>query len=241
MTSHDQQETDLGAAQQRTPYDVISSSRPFMLLAAMLAHIVIAPLIGNQFMQLGIFLAIVLASVNLAADNRRHLVASLGLAIPGATLAVIADVTGNIDYDWASYPFLLLLYLQVVRLMLTRIFKAREVTLDIVGLALCIYVMLGIVWVLFYTPVVALDPDSFMFNTPAGSAQDDGVMVYFSYVTLTTLGYGDVVPVSPLARGLAVLEAITGVLFLAVLISQLVGKYSVRSKGKELRRASRGD
>ena len=50
-------------------------------------------------------------------------------------------------------------------------------------------------------------------------------MTYFSYVTLTTLGYGDIVPISPLARSLAVLEALTGVLFLAVLISRLVGSY----------------
>jgi len=56
--------------------------------------------------------------------------------------------------------------------------------------------------------------------------------IYFGFVTLTTLGYGDVTPVSPMARSMAVLIAITGQLYMTILIAMLVGKFLARSEGK---------
>jgi voltage-gated potassium channel Kch len=85
-------------------------------------------------------------------------------------------------------------------------------------------------WILFYVPVLHFDPDAFFFaNIPEGVPQTTWLS-YFSFVTLTTLGYGDVAPVAPLARGLAMTEAITGTLFLAVLISRLVAAYGLRRR-----------
>ena len=57
------------------------------------------------------------------------------------------------------------LYLHVIRLMLSQIFRARVVTLDEIALALCTYVLLGLIWVLFYLPLLAVDPSAFAFNT----------------------------------------------------------------------------
>jgi len=82
---------------------------------------------------------------------------------------------------------------------------------------------------LFYAPLAAYDPDAFT-RPIVQEGSDAGVtLTYFSYVTLTTLGYGDISPVSPWARMLAILEALTGTLFLAVLISRLVGTYRSRA------------
>lgn len=73
-----------------------------------------------------------------------------------------------------------------------------------------------------------LTPDSFQFVMTDNSrrAMDDSNAFYFSFSTLTTLGFGDITPVSRVARTLAIMEAATGTLYLAILISRLVGRYS---------------
>ncbi len=203
-------------------------SRPLLLLAAILLHIVLGPQLSSIWLRLGLQAAIALAAVSLAADTTAHRRVSLALAAPGLACMAAAAATHNPFWDWAAFALLMALYVHVIRLMLRRIFMARRVTLDEIGLALCAYVLLGVVWVMFYLPLATVAPDAFVFNVPV---EPDGMgyaMLYFSYVTLTTLGYGDIVPVSDLARSLAVVEALTGVLFLAVLISRLVGTYSAR-------------
>jgi voltage-gated potassium channel len=95
----------------------------------------------------------------------------------------------------------------------------------IVG-AICVYLMLGVIWALSYELMEATIPGSFGGLTE--SAQSSGSSsdwVYFSFVTLTTLGYGDVLPLTDFARTLAYFEAIVGQFYLAVLVAGLVGAY----------------
>lgn len=206
-------------------YGIVMRSRPFVLLMALFLYIFIAPIIPGSLVNTALHTCIIIAAVNMAAGTRRHLVTGLVLGIPGMILMLLADATANRTLDWLSYPFLLALYLHVIRLMLMSVFRARKVTMDTIGMALCAYIMIGILWVLFYVPIATYRPESFSFPDTVTDPIFFGDLVYFSYVTLTTLGYGDVIPLTPLARGLAILEALTGVLFLAVLISRLVGAY----------------
>ena len=92
--------------------------------------------------------------------------------------------------------------------------------------AVCGYLLLGIIWGLMYSAVEEASPGSFAFPADARAPQtrmDSGVLNYFSFITLSTVGYGDVTPTWPLARTLAWLEAITGQFYLAVLVAGLVG------------------
>ena len=151
----------------------------------------------------------------------------MALGIPSMILVIMVYVLHDHVLDWFTMAFLLALYLFIIRLMLIQSFNAKVITLNTIGLALCTYVLIGTVWVLFYTPVLALDPNA--FSQPiTNEGEAFNTLNYFSYVTLTTLGYGDISPVSNIARNLAVLEALTGTLFLAVLISRLVGSYVSR-------------
>jgi nicotinamide riboside transporter PnuC len=89
-----------------------------------------------------------------------------------------------------------------------------------------VYLLLGLVWTLGYVLVFAFEPSAF----PAIDPTDDAAGIYaslqyFSFVTLTTLGYGDITPVGLVARQLAMAEAIVGQLFIAVAIAWLVGMY----------------
>jgi hypothetical protein len=103
--------------------------------------------------------------------------------------------------------------------------------------ALCGYLLLGIIWGLVYSAVETAAPGSFHVQSraragDAGAPADRGALGYFSFVTLSTVGYGDVTPTTPVARTLAWLEAVTGQFYLAVLVAGLVGfKVSQGLKG----------
>jgi voltage-gated potassium channel len=94
--------------------------------------------------------------------------------------------------------------------------------------AICGYLLLGIIWSLAYSALETARPGSFHASASAGgnaavAGLDFGTFNYFSFVTLVTLGYGDVTPVTPVARMLAWVEAITGQFYLAILVAGLVG------------------
>ncbi|OHB67808.1 MAG: hypothetical protein A2V70_11020 [Planctomycetes bacterium RBG_13_63_9] len=112
-----------------------------------------------------------------------------------------------------------------------------RVTFDNLCGAACGYVLLGTMWGLVYSMVHCFQNDAFageLVNQLSANDVDNGVnvsslMSYYSFVTLSTLGYGDITPMSPAARVLSWLEAISGQLYLAVLIARLVGLHIVHA------------
>lgn len=100
--------------------------------------------------------------------------------------------------------------------------ERRRVTHDVIFAAVCAYLLLGFVWAYVYEFLAMGMPDS--FHGPVATLNRDD-FTYFSFVTLATLGYGDIVPMSRPARALAVIEAVSGQLYLAILISRLVGAH----------------
>jgi Ion channel len=106
--------------------------------------------------------------------------------------------------------------------------RMRRVDARMLSASLCAYLMLGI-W--FYGIYKLLPEESFTPPAsevfPQGHDNTRGDLFYFSFVTLTSLGYGDVSPVSPIARSIAILEVVLGQFFLAVLIARQVGMFLV--------------
>ena len=101
-------------------------------------------------------------------------------------------------------------------------FTGRVDQNKIVG-AVCIYLLMGLLWAFAYLIVEAYFPGS--FNGLDGNLwqENTDTMVYYSVVTLTTLGYGDVTPEGPIAKFLAYMEAVTGVFYMAILVASLIG------------------
>lgn len=212
-------------------FGLAQENRTFMLLFALVLQIALAPLNTRGSWIPDLLQAITtVAAVIMAADAKRHLRIGLGFAIPSVLLLLLHGLITNPWLQWGAYVFLVLLYCFIILLLLDKIFKARVITINVIGMALCTYILLGTLWVLFYVPIAAFDPGAFHFPSAQGPAQSLTSLQYFSYVTLTTLGYGDIYPINPWARALAVLEALTGTLFLAVLISRLVGSYAASRK-----------
>ena len=103
--------------------------------------------------------------------------------------------------------------------VLAQTFGGADVSIHHVQGAVAAYLLLGLVWAAAYALVAALHPGAFASNV---SLQQDRSFVYFSFVTLTTVGFGDVTPVHSTARSLVVLEALTGQLYPAVLLARIV-------------------
>jgi len=105
--------------------------------------------------------------------------------------------------------------------------RAWEVDSEQLFAALDAYLLVGVIFGVGYTLLDQISPDSF---SPAADALALPAGVYFSFVTLATLGYGDIVPANSTARGIAILEAVAGQMYLAVLVARLVSLYSQKAK-----------
>lgn len=107
------------------------------------------------------------------------------------------------------------------------VFAQNAVLKDTLFGAVCVYVLLGLTWAYLYIFLESLQPGSFNLQLPAddafGALSSD--LLYYSYTTLTTLGYGDITPVTAQARSLAIVEQVVGVLYIAIMLARLVSMY----------------
>ena len=114
-------------------------------------------------------------------------------------------------------------FLLATVLMIEKIFSDRQVTIDTIVGGISVFLLIGDLWFLFFETIYLLNPAAFTSSAETINFFD---LLYFSFTTLTTVGYGDIAPVSPLAKVLTNLEGICGVMYPAVLIGRLVGIYN---------------
>ena len=118
--------------------------------------------------------------------------------------------------------------MQMLVMIWIHIVKEEDVTSDLIMAAACAYILLGLVWANAYYLLEIFHPDSFKASENMGD--DIWNFYYYSFVTLTTVGYGDITAITKPARALSILEAITGQLYLAIMISRLVGLHASQIK-----------
>jgi len=113
------------------------------------------------------------------------------------------------------------------------ILRAPRITMEVLCTAVANYLMLGLLWAFGYTLVAGVNPDAFVVTygvTSVGHLMRGVNSFYFSFATLCTIGYGDIVPVSGVARMLAILEAVVGMFYMTMLIARLVALYSSEAR-----------
>jgi hypothetical protein len=121
--------------------------------------------------------------------------------------------------------FGLLFLLLLLAILIVKVFRKGEVTPDRIRGAIVVYLLIGGMWSFFYFTIALTIPHS--FNWPKNLAVGDlqavqQTLTYFSFITLTTTGYGDVTPAIPLTRTLAMFEALMGQLYLVITLARLV-------------------
>jgi voltage-gated potassium channel len=202
------------------------------LLIALALLIFFAPFLeeikgGDLF--LAILLSLVLISAVFAVASRRStLIIALLLVIPALVGRWINYFQPELVPPAIFLTAGLALVAFVVANLLRFVLRAPSVNADVLCASISAYLMLGLLWTLAYWLVDQLNQEAFSFNTTNGTKETMAGFnaFYFSYITLSTAGFGDITPVSKVARMLAATEAITGVLYVAVLIARLVGLYS---------------
>ncbi len=209
-----------------------TKARPFtFLFVSLLALIILPPLLPYRPL-VGhvpglLFSVSMIAALFVLARRSSELWLALGLFLPAAVLQWLS-VTGPAAALVVGNAVTILFFLLVGLGILRYILRAEVVDREVILSALCAFLVFGIVWAQAYELVAFFDPGAFFipdgmieasFNP--GRAIGD-VLTYFSFVTLTTLGFGDVQPISPPAQSLAVGEAIVGQLYLVTMIARLV-------------------
>ena len=119
---------------------------------------------------------------------------------------------------------LILLFMAFSAFQILRDISTRStVTADTIRGAICAYLFIGLAWASVYELIVALQPGAMSLGGTPSVRNQEANLVYYSFVVLTTLGFGDITPLSQLARGLTWIEAVAGQLFVATTIGRLVG------------------
>jgi len=176
-----------------------------------------------------ILMTVVLVSGVLAVGgHRRTLILGVILALPtlaGKSINPYLPEQASVEFFYiARLVFIGFLIWEFLRFIL----RAPRVNSEVLCAGMSVYLLLGLMWMFAYLLVAWAVPDAFVFT--AGPAAGQSLHLrnafYFSFITLSTVGYGDIIPVSNVARMLAAMEAITGTLYMAVLISRLVALYS---------------
>ena len=202
------------------------------LLIALAVFLICAPFVeefeGGRLVLSLLLSLVLLAAVFAVADRKRTLAIALVLAVPAIAGRWINHFRPDLIHPSVFLVCSLMLLAFVIAHMLRFVLRAPMVTVEVLCGSIAAYLMLGLMWTLAYWLVDQLTPGgAFSFNTNGGGQSINGFSgFYFSFITLSTVGYGDITPVSRFARWLAALEAMTGLLYVAVLIARLVALYS---------------
>jgi len=188
---------------------------------------------GGELIVSILFSLVLLAGVLAVADRKRVLLIALVLAVPSVGGRWINHFRPDLVSPAVFLTAGLVLVAFVVVNLLRFIWRAPSENVEVLCASISAYLMLGLMWTMAYWLVDQLTPGgAFSFNTSAGTRSMNGFNgFYFSFITLSTVGYGDITPVSRIARWLAAMEAMTGLLYVAVLIARLVALYSSPKSG----------
>lgn len=203
-------------------------SKFFFLLISLVVLLLLSPPLeethfGSAFLT-AIFSAVLLSSARVVSDSGK-LFAGASILAAFAILCLWVGEASPPNTMWLLGEALYVcLGVLVILIVLKEIVTAEKVDEDVLIGAVSIYLLLGMTWAMLYSFVYGVEPSSFD-QSLIGDESFWNDFVYFSFATLTTLGYGDITALSPFARNLSVLEAISGVTFQAIIIARLVSLY----------------
>ena len=210
-------------------------SRFSYLFATLISLIVLFPYLAKTGLSTVIFRLLsaltFVAAVYAVSDKRAQWITGLFLALPTAILNTWFTVhPGSSSLAVISLVSTLMFLSFTLITLLRAVLRAETVTRDTIYGALSVYLLMAFVWGIAYLLLETLQPGGLSMDIARhpNHKVDWFDCMFYSFVTLTSLGYGDMVPISPQCRSLSVLEAVSGIMYVAVLVACLVGLYAVR-------------
>ncbi len=201
------------------------------LLAALLAFLILSPIAQKLFPDSAsiiinfTFTFTIVIGVWSLIDDRKWFLFGLGLAAFSLLLSLLNFFYTSQSIYIASILVILFFLINSLVLAIKQILFAPKIDVNKIVGSVTIYLLIGIIWALLYGLVEELITGSFEGTYLADDGSRFWDLIYFSFVTLTTLGYGDILPVNTYARTLAYMEAIVGQFYIAILVASLVGAH----------------
>ncbi len=194
-----------------------------------------APIIIRIF-----FTGILIFSVYTFSKKKDVLVISSILVVPAFVSNWLSQISPTPSLLIIKDCSNILFFGYIIFIILLKIFRSRKITSDLIYGSVCVYLLVGLVWAFIYSLLESTSPGSFYMSTSniellgnvKGGPTDIHLFLYYSYTTLTTLGYGDITPITPPAQTISSLEAIVGQFYLTILVARLVGLH-LTSKNDE--------
>lgn len=172
-----------------------------------------------------VFSMLLLVGIWSLKGGGRYFDIGMAFVIAGVILNVISVNTDSSFFQYTSLLGLIGFMLVAITYTLRQVATGTNINANRLIGAICVYLLLGVIWAMTYTLIELLTPGSFSGFSPMREAGWDSEWLYFSFVTMTTLGYGDVLPVSAIARAFAYLQAVFGQFYVAMLVAGLVSAY----------------
>ena len=199
-------------------------NRFIYIILAILLVMLVSPFIrytgkSGHFITTLLAAMIPLTSFYALTTDRKRAIIILFIAAPFVLLDLIDMFFTHRYLMIVEYSFGTILYFYIIFLLLRNLLSYRVITANLIYCAISTYFLIGIMWAGIYTVLEGISPGSI-----SGISKPED-LIYFSFVTLTTVGFGDVAPLSILSRRLAVFEAAMGSIYMAVIIAMIVGRY----------------
>lgn len=203
--------------------------RFYTLLLSLIALIILLPLLEREetlkLVKIAALVSLIpIFSLLSFSKNGKIMRSLLFLAVPVLVFDWGAVFSDRVELFILSGVFSILFYLYLVYIIFQYITKAKKVDENVILGAICMYILLGLAWGSAYFLLDTVLQDSFSGELLRSN------FIYYSLVTLTTVGYGDILPQSPLAKSIASLEAVSGVMFSTIFLAKLVSLYGQERK-----------
>jgi hypothetical protein len=213
----------------------LRQGRSVPLLVSLLALLAAGPWLNEHLVGLAIwellFTLVMLSDIRRLSVKRGQALFAVILALPAMACLWLRQVVPAVSLTPAGLALLTLFLLYTAATVLHAVFSDETVTLDTLSGALCVYLLMGLAWgslcglMYLQAPTAFRLPEGWTPMHESGIAVDVpfNTLVYYSFTTLTTVGYGDVLPLADSTRTAAIVEAVLGHFYLAVLVARLVG------------------
>ena len=206
---------------------LISDHSQITLIVSILLMIIFAPYYWNAtFANFFNFLFLAFIILSAILTMKKSSIEFKKLSKAGyfiIALSLITAITDNSNMELLTRILFVLFFILVAINLLIGIVKSKEVDNQVIFSAVAVYVLFGFCGAVLAAVITFLEPNA--FSLASNYASQFHQFLYFSYVTITTTGYGDILPIKPIARTLAIFLALFGQLYLTVIIGILIGKY----------------
>lgn len=206
------------------------SSLLFLLLSsAIVAQFALHSLLG-QSLVMALTVVSMCIGVWSLRSNKNSFNSAIVLIFTCALFSSIIVFLDQVNLSFIHLLFMLFFFLLTLKLAAQQALFSAQITYNSIVGSICIFLLLGLIWVILYLLINEFSDNAFLGLNFQSWQDNFPDLIYFSFITLTTTGFGDIIAISPIARFLVYIESIVGVFYMAIVVASLIGASLNNSK-----------